>query len=407
MRTAVALFVLLLLATPSPADSRTEAFRLNEEGIRLTRDGKYEEAIEVFTRARRLLPADVTLRKNLAIARSKLGAKLLGEDKTDLAVKQYRFAVSLAPGDPVHHANLGIALVRAGNEVDAKKSLLVAIQLDGKCAPAHSELGSLSYKEGALEKAIEHWEAALGAAPDRADLKKILAKAKREFQVEKAHTYEDSAHFRVSWDGKKDQSVGARILRILEDAYEKVASDLAVRPEGRVRVILYGQKEFTDVTGAQAWVGGLYDGRIRIPVKNFSSAEREVRDTIFHEYTHVAIHAVAKSCPAWLNEGLAQHFEGKSRSLADHRVRKARKVPGLMTFGELTPSFARFREVEKARLAYAQAHSVTAFLLTEHGPERIARFLACLGEGKTPDEASEASFHRSLKQLYLAWEGGL
>jgi Flp pilus assembly protein TadD len=407
MRTAQTLLLLLLLATPSLADARTEAFRLNEEGIRLTKEGKYEEAIGVFTKARRLLPADVTLRKNLAIARSKLGAKLLGEDKTDLAVRQYRFAVSLDPGDPVHHANLGIALVRAGNEVDARKSLLVAIQLDGKCAPAHSELGSLHYRDGALEKAIEHWEAALLAAPDREDIEKALAKAKRELQVEKAHTYEDSAHFRVSWNGKKDRSVGARVLRILEDAYEKVASDLGVRPKRRVRVILYGEREFKEVTGAQAWVGGLFDGRIRIPVKNFSSAEREIRDTIFHEYTHVAIHAVARSCPAWLNEGLAQHFEGKSRSLANHRVRKARKDPGLMTFDDLTPSFARFREVEKARLAYAQSLSITAFLMEEHGTERIARFLVGLGEGKTPDDASEAAFHRSLKQLYLAWEGSL
>ncbi|MHC4473914.1 MAG: peptidase MA family metallohydrolase, partial [Planctomycetota bacterium] len=399
MRTALAFAALLLLTTAGLADEKSAAFRLNEEGIRLTSEGKFEEAIEVFTRARRLLPGDVTLRKNLAIARSKYGGHLLKGEKTDLAVKQYRLAASLDPGNAVHHANLGIALLRAGKEEDAKKSLLVAIQLDAKCAPAHAELGALHYKEGALEKAIEHWEIALGAAPDRKDVKQILAKAKRELSVERAHMFEDSAHFRVSWDGKKDVSVGSRILRILEDAYEKVASDLGVRPTGRVRVILYGEQEFKEVTGAQAWVGGLYDGRIRIPVKNFASAEREIRDTIFHEYTHVAINAVTKSCPAWLNEGLAQYFEGKSRRLARARVKRSEKIPGLMSLDDLSPSFARFKDVEKARLAYAQALSITSFLMDEHGPERITRFLGHLGAGKPADEASELAFHRSLKEI--------
>ena len=43
--------------------------------------------------------------------------------------------------------------------------------------------------------------------------------------------------------------------------------------------VVTAETEFRKVTGVHGWVTGLYDGRIRIPVKDFGTAEREIRGT--------------------------------------------------------------------------------------------------------------------------------
>lgn len=407
MRTAFVLLLILALPLGASADARDDAVVLNEKGILLTARGEFEKAVAAFTLARRSLPADLTLRKNLATARMQWGTKLLREKKLEDAVKQYRFAVALEPGEAIYQANLGIGLIRLEKVTEGRRRLEKAIVIDPECASARAELGTLHYKAGELKEAIGQWEKARVLAPRRKDIKKALDRAKREYAVEKDNTTEESAHFTISWDGEKDASVGARILRILEDAYQRIAADFKIRPEKRVKVILYTAKEFQTVTGAHAWVGGLFDGRIRIPVKNFSTAEREIRSTLLHEYVHVAVHSITKKCPAWMNEGLAQAFEGKDPRPGNARVLRAKKNLDLMSLADLTGAFTRFKDGDKARLAYAQAHSIALWLRETHGPDRIGRFLEALGRGKTFDEASESAFYSSLKELYLAWEGGL
>ena len=410
MSRSVALLLLaVLVAAPAAraADPREDAVRLNEQGIAALDAGEFESAIDLFTRARSSLPLDVTLRTNLATARSRYGSALLGEDRLEDAIRQFRLAVSLSPTSAVHQANLGISLVRAGQSDEGRKSLEKACILDRDFGPALTELGAIAYRDGDLRKAIEYWNRAVAAGPERADLTRALARAKREYEVEKTHRTLDSAHFSISFDGDRDAGVGDRILTILEDAYGRVAADLGIEPRERTRVILYTGEEFQDVTGAHAWVGGLFDGRIRIPVKDFVRAEDEVRDTIFHEYVHVAVRSLTDRCPAWLNEGLAQVYEGRLARGVAALLAAARKSDGLLTLKELDPTFTRFADVERARLAYAMALSLTSSLLDDFGPDRVGVFLKAISEGRTTDAAARAAFYRPLDEVYAEWVSGL
>ncbi|MEN8150882.1 MAG: tetratricopeptide repeat protein, partial [Planctomycetota bacterium] len=379
------------------------ALQLNEEGIRLVSRGEYEKAIKTFTKARRLQPADVTLKQNLATARSRHAGALLGAGKDAEAIQQFRLAVALVPTEAVHHANLGIALVRFGKVAEGKKSLEAAVRADAACVAAHAELGSLHYREGDLFRAKDHLGKAAKAKPKSADLKKAYERVAREYEVEKKFKSVESDHFRISWDGAQDATVGDRLKIHLEDAYSEVAADLGIRPERKTRVILYTRQNFKAVTGAHDWVGGLFDGRIRIPVQNFHKAEREIRSTIRHEYVHVAVDSVTKKCPAWLNEGLAQHYEGRSVSTWLGTLSKAKRADILFSLKELTPNFTAFKDANRARLAYAQSLSIVSFLMDEHGPKAIGTFLTALGEGKKPEEACRAAFTMSQAELYEDW----
>lgn len=410
MRRAVTSGLLLLfgglfLSTPARAvDGEAEAGRLNEEGIAAVKAGDYPLAIERFTKARSYRPLDLVLRKNLAVAYSKHGAALLAAGKGEEAVREMRHAAALEPGEALHHANLGMALARTGEFGDARKSLETAIRVDPKCVPALIEFGTIAYREGELSRAIDAWRKAVAAgAGDRDDLVRALDRAQREYEIERNHRTTASAHFTISWDGEKDAQVGDRVVRILEDAWERIGADLGIRPEGPIRVILYTGREFQAVTGAHEWVGGLFDGRIRIPVKDFGRAEREIRDVIFHEYVHVAVAHIFESCPAWLNEGLAQMYEGRRAGAVRPALAAAKKAGRLHSLEDLRASFTRFPEADRARLAYVQALAFTDHLLAEHGPAPVGRFLEAIGEGRPEDEAATAAFGRPIPAIHESW----
>jgi len=388
-------------------DHRAASMELNDQAIALVNLGKFEEAIKVFREARGLMPADPTLRKNLAATHSQLGVKRVGEGKLPEAVKQLRMAVSLEPGTALYHLNLGIALVRSKKAGEAEQSFEKAIRTDPKNALGYYELGSLKYRAGELDLAVKHLTKAAALDRGNADYRDSLARAKREYKSEKRHTKEESAHFILSWDGARDASLGARVLRVLEDAWERTSVDLKINPKGKVRVILYTTTEFRKVTGVHGWVTGLYDGRIRIPVKDFSAAEREIRGTIYHEYTHVAVQSITSRCPAWLNEGLAQVYEERARNSARARVRKAAADETLISILNLRLPFTRFSDVETARLAYAQSLSLVLYIMDQHGPDRIGRFLRHLGDGMPEHKAATEAFHRSIGDIFEAWKESL
>ncbi len=388
-------------------EHRVASMELNDRAIALVKRGELEEAIKVFRQARMLMPADPTLRKNLAATHSQLGVKRVSEGKLAEAVKQLRMAVSLEPEIALYHLNLGIALVRSTKAGEAERSFEKAIRADPKNPLGYFELGNLKYRAGELEAAVRHLTRAAALDRGNTDYRDALARARREQTSEKRHMKEVSAHFILSWDGERDASIGARVLRVLEDAWERTSVDLKINPKGKVRVVLYTTTEFRKVTGVHGWVTGLYDGRIRIPVKDFSAAEREIRGTIYHEYTHVAVQSITSRCPAWLNEGLAQVYEGRERKSSRARVRKAAANESLISILNLRLPFTRFSDVETARLAYAESLSLVLFIMDQHGPDRIGRFLRYLGEGMPEHEAATEAFHRSLGDIFEAWKESL
>jgi tetratricopeptide (TPR) repeat protein len=403
----VIVFVGLLAGAAQSADPRAEAAKLNEAGIALLKAGKYAEAVAKLRAARSLLPLDPTLRKNLATAHSEWGIVHAAADRPAEAAEQFRFAVALEPGEADFHLRLGLALVRTRDVTGAKRAFEKAVFLDPGSVPARAQLGQILYDEGSLVLAIREWEKALAADPARTDVGERLAHARREYEAEREHDTADSAHFVISFDAGEDRSIGTRVLRLLEDAFEEVGAELGIRPETPVRVVLYGEKEFREVTGAEAWVGALYDGRIRIPVKNFDAAERRIRAAATHEYVHVTVRSMTDRCPAWLDEGLAQHFEGRDVRSSLAAARTAAGRGPLPPPAELREPFTRFPDADEARLAYAVSHAFTESLLADFGSDRVTRFLTLLGAGAGEEVAMEEAFHTGLDRLWESFCEGV
>ena len=95
-----------------------------------------------------------------------------------------------------------------------------------------------------------------------------------------------------------------------------------------------------------------YDSRIRIPVAGTAKDLQLFERVIIHELSHAIVANIAPhAVPAWLDEGLAQHFEGRDADVARRRLLAGgRFIP----LPELERSFGRLG-ADDARVAYDES----------------------------------------------------
>src|SRR5204862_6751608 len=133
---------------------------------------------------------------------------------------------------------------------------------------------------------------------------------RREGALHPAFLQANGAHFPVLFEGPADEALASRALEILESAYWRVSTALALYPEGVITVALYTQEQFRDITRSPDWAAAVYDGRIRVPVRGALTKPAELERVLAHEFTHVLVRTLApQGVPTWLNEGLAVLFE--------------------------------------------------------------------------------------------------
>ena len=109
----------------------------------LRQEGKFEQAIENYSKA-------IELKPDYAYAYINRGNLYLKTGKTEAALKDYNKAIELKPDYVVCYDNLGLAYAYKGEYPEAIKSFEKAIELDPKYADAHFNLGLLYYEK--LEK---------------------------------------------------------------------------------------------------------------------------------------------------------------------------------------------------------------------------------------------------------------
>lgn len=327
------------------------------------------------------LPAAAVVRK---------GFEALASGRAHDAAALFDEALKGAPRDPQLLLGAGIAAQMLGRPDDARRHLLTALKYEPGFTAASVVLGEVLYRAGDLEGALSAYDLALAqpgleAAP-REKLSRKLEAWRKERDLHSRFGQRLGDHFTVLFEGPAEEQLAQRAVEILESAYWRVGSALFTYPPDVITVVLYTREQFRDVTQSPAWAGGAFDGRIRVPVQGALQNAREFERVLTHEFTHALVRAVApRGVPAWLDEGLAVHFEGSN---AARRREAVRRSPGLVPFGQLERSFERLGE-EAARIAYAQS-AVAVDLLIEHaGSQALANLLADIGAGARFGDAFE------------------
>jgi len=312
------------------------------------------------------------------------------------AASVFREALERDPANPLLQYGAGIAAHLLGRESAAISALKKAVELEPRFVEAHLSLGEIAYSQGDLDLAIRSFDAALKLRPGNPQIAAQLERWQRESGVHGGMTDRVGVRFRILFDGAHQQALGDRVERVLESGYWRIGKLLDTYPAETVTVVLYTNRQFTDITRAPAWAGGSYDGRIRLPAGGAMRAGADLDRVVTHELVHAIVASAARggNVPAWVNEGLASHLESANHAWVRAVIAASREIIPLESlerpFGDM--------DSRAAALAYAESAMAARLLLERLGPN-VGLFLQMVGTGTSVDDAlstlksDPAAFH--------------
>jgi tetratricopeptide (TPR) repeat protein len=313
-------------------------------------------------------------------------------------------ALRYVDADAAAHLGLGIANFHLKDNRAAERELERAIALDPREKTAYQVLGDLAYRRDDLGVAVAFWEKALEIDPSDGALKSRLERIRREHRTEKDFNRDVTSHFSIKYEGREKIEAGRIVLRILEDAYGEVGRALSYYPDQEIAVILYTSQQFQEVTDAPGWSGGIYDGKIRIPV---GGIEQETPGLLTHEYVHAVVRAITRRVPTWLNEGLAQHFERREISSGQKELLRQLAQSGKMpSLRDLEGSFMGLSGTQ-ASLAYLISLSAVSHLIDRYGMYRVRMVLDDLATGADPGRAINNALLITHEEFERGWKRSL
>lgn len=266
-------------------------------------------------------------------------------------------------------------------------------------------------KNNLPQKTKVTYQKILEISPLDVKTRKKLDRMKREKEIESKLLRKESAHFILKFKGTQEREYEAlEILTILEETYKKVGADLNYYPQEKTVCIIYPSKEkFRYVTDTHYWSGGVYDGKIRVPLSIELDEAEHFKGTLVHEYTHHVIHGKTKNnFPSWLNEGLAQYEDGDYEKDGEKEEKRMEvltqnlKENTLVPLKRIKPLF-QTGDTELVNLAYYESYSVVKYLIKRYGLKGVSKLLEKLGEGVSIDKALEEVFHLDYQALDREW----
>ena len=173
------------------------------------------------------------------------------------------------------------------------------------------------------------------------------------------------------------------------------------RPGDRVQVHFYDTDDYQSSLKPDSWSGGLFDGKIRIPLGDYNQNPARLKTIVFHEYAHAVIYRTAPNCPIWMNEGVAQALSGEKIAEVESRLRGHRG--SFFPADRMKTSF-RGLSPEQARLAYDMSYSMVEQLRRQKGFIGITKFLRELGGGGDFEAVFKKHFYKTYDRFYEDWK---
>lgn len=391
------------IAAPDDGESEaapiSEAERVNREAVALAEAGNLASAIELLRESRRLEPANDLYRTNLQAALINAAFADVGAERFRESIGHFNEALTLGDRGEIRRG-LGYAHYRVGNADQARANLERALDQGAGDAETYLTLGRIHLDRHDQTKALAMLEKAVEAGADQPGLDDTIARLKRDAEAEADYHSLGSSHFVIKIEGREDTEAARTVLNALEDAYRRVGARFAYYPLERLEVVLYPDQTFREVTGSPHWSGGIYDGRIKMPIGGLARGSERLARTVRHEYAHAAIVNLSKGkTPVWLNEGLAQVAEETGDDGRLNRLRMAVADGNVMSLGELEGGFTRF-DRDQASLAYSQAYFTAKWLLDQKGAYNVRRLL----EAMATADSTDAAFRQALGMPYAEVE---
>ncbi len=312
-------------------------------------------------------------------------------------------ALRATPDQPVLLLGAGIVARRLGRVDEARSAFTRALEVEPGLTAASLLLGMMLHEQGDLTGAIRVYASALFRAPDHPQLLAHLERWRREATAQEGFLRADGGHFTVLFEGPAEETLAQAAVDILEDAYHRIGDALIYYPVNPITVVLYTQEQFRDIARSPSWAGGLYDGRIKVPIRGALRNRAELSRVLTHEYVHAVVHRLAPTgVPTWLNEGLAVYLEREDVSDAQPPSTPA----GSVSLRRLSTSF-RSLPVEQVKAAYFHSGSAVRAIVERVGLPAVVALLTDLGRGASFDEAFAVNVQMSFDEFQREWAEGM
>jgi tetratricopeptide (TPR) repeat protein len=238
----------------------------------------------------------------------------------------------------------------------------------------HAVAGMAYYRTDNLERAILHWRESASIEPN-ASIEALIRRAEGEKRADKGSERMVGNRVILRYERSSiTQPFALAMLQALDEEYTRVSFQLGCRATEKVTAVAQSRDSYQKSTQAAEWSGGLYDGRIHVPVVESRQISPQTRQTFAHELVHACLHELG-TWPSWLHEGLAQKYSGAvipAELRASIQVMiKEKKLPKLTQLGNGWGGMTS----QNAQLAYALAFHAAEKLLEVNASTGISHIL--------------------------------
>lgn len=328
------------------------------------------------------------------------------------AAGRYREAGKIG-GDPRAFSSAGELAAELEDWGQAARDFEAALERPGANPTSWLRLAEVRYQLGETSQAIEAAEKGLEAGAPAEAARALLERFRRESAVESDFHRMGTHKFSLTFSGLPEQTAHRdRVLASLERVYDRVCRFLGRYPATAVAVVVYPSgSSYREASGAPSWSAAAYNGKIRVPTGELDALSDEALDRVLaHELGHYLIERLAgPRCPAWVQEGLAQHAEADGAA----PVWMAGAVrPYLKKWEAGKPPPFSLKELEArfhgssgggVHLAYAASYYAVKALLADGQMFRLESFLARLEQGADLEEALASELFTDYPALDLRW----
>ena len=319
-----------------------------------------------------------------------------GESYTDRdlpeALTRFREAQSYDPRHAMAQLGLAATYFALGQDLHARSILESAVLDHPENPDLHVLLGDVYYSQERLDEALAIWEKALSLKSDDR-IRQRVEKLRRERAVDQDYRRAEAVHFTLKYDGEMSgPDLGQEILDYLEGQFPALVSRFDYYPRQPLIVIVYPSRQFHEVTLTDQDVGGLFDGKIRVPSGGLKQLNAEARAVLLHELAHAFIAGKSQgTAPRWLHEGIAQLVEGRRapRGVGIELARDFKARGGAQSWG--------------TKFSYPSSLSFVEFLERREGFYRLIELLEAMARGVSAEVAFEEVTRYSLAELRQAW----
>lgn len=356
-------------------------------------------------------------KQQLAVAYNNYAIELSNQGHWAQAETELERAVALDAGNVQFKQNLSVIYLNhaaslrqdrrasdRGTDAVSKTLVQQALRFNPRSAEAYAILGDIAYDSQQLTHAKTAWDRAKQLAPAMNGIDERLSKLNSEQVVEKQFDRAGNVHFDLRYQDGISYAAAYDLRTALDQARSSVGREFGYWPRHQIVVLVYSEEGFRQVRQGPDWIGGVYDGKIRIPFPRSAVAQESLKSTLVHEYTHAIIHDITGDrCPVWLNEGIAEFEEARTRKPHLQLLQAAVSKGQLIPLSSLDSAF-QSRDANVAGLAYQQSYSLVTYFDQKYRFFRVRRILDNLAQGMPFEDALQAELRLSSEQLEQRWQ---